>query len=105
MVAASLWGTPLWMFYVYKGLRKTPAAQLPALHVLVLAVPACVLVNTLVHLQKMFLLGWAGAAGEKGSRAQLGLGGSEGDARLMAQEQKAGEGQEAGDSLEESGGV
>lgn len=88
MVAANLWGIPLGMFYVYKGLRKTSAMQLPALHVLVLAVCACVLANTLVLPQKVFLLGWDGAAGEKGSRAQLGLGGS-GGTGLMVQEQRA----------------
>lgn len=88
MVAANLWGIPLGMFYVYKGLRKTSTMQLPALHVLVLAVCACVLANTLVLLQKPFLLGWDGAAGEKGSRTQLGLGGS-GGTGLVVQEQKA----------------
>lgn len=53
------------MFLFTKGLRKTSAAQLPVLHILVLAVHACVLVNPLVHLQKMFLLEWAAAAGER----------------------------------------
>lgn len=59
------------MFLLTKGLERLQQ-HVPVLHVLVLAVCVCVLVNPLVHLQKVFLLGWAGAAGEKGSRAQLG---------------------------------